>query len=94
MSETVVGEFEWNTAKAARNLAKHGVSFDEAITVLEDPSALIEEDRTNHDHFIAIGCSDRSRVLFVVAYEREGERVRIVSARKASAAQVRAYEGG
>ena len=93
MSDTVVDEFEWNTAKAARNLAQHGVSFEEAMTVIDDPNAIIQDDRTNHEHFIAIGCSDRSHVLFVVACERRGGRVRIVSARQASPAQVRAYEG-
>ena len=93
MSDTVFGGFEWDSAKAAANLAKHGVSFEEASTVLGDEHALVREDRTNHEHFIAIGCSSRFRILFVVACERRGDRLRIVSARKASPAQARAYQG-
>ena len=51
----VSGDFEWNDAKAASNLAKHGVSFDEAATALVDPAAVFLDDGEHPDRVIAIG---------------------------------------
>jgi uncharacterized protein len=86
--------FEWDDAKAAANLRKHGVSFDEAVEVFYDPNALEDYDRTHSDDegsFFIIGLSSR-RLLYVIYAERAGEVVRLVSARKADKAERRKYE--
>jgi uncharacterized DUF497 family protein len=79
-----VMEFEWDTTKARRNLAKHGVSFHEAATVLGDPLALthIDPDHSDEeDRFLTFGCSSNGRFL-VVSHTDRGEHTRIISARK------------
>jgi len=89
-------EFEWNDAKAAANRRKHGVSFDEATTVFDDPLVNIfhdEEHSVSEDRWIAIGISDRGRLLVVSHAYREG-RARIISARKATGNEVREHEQG
>lgn len=91
MATIVDGDFEWDAAKAAANLTKHGVAFDEAATVFDDPHAIDAPDLEDADRFVIIGQSSRSRVLFVVHCER-GDRVRIMSARVASRAQRELYE--
>lgn len=91
---TVVhGDFEWDEAKAHENLVKHGVAFEEAATVFDDPNALDAPDMLHQGRFVIIGMSHRSRVLFVVHAER-GEQIRLISARKASPAQGKKYEEG
>jgi uncharacterized DUF497 family protein len=87
------GDFEWDQAKARANLKKHGVSFSEAATCFLDPEAFTAPDKAYSDRFILIGLSQQLRVLFVVSAEA-GERIRIVSARKASPAQRKVYEHG
>jgi len=91
VSTVIEGDFEWDDAKARSNLSKHGVTFEEATTVFDDPHAIDAPDLDDFDRFVIIGVSSRSRVLFVVHAIR-GKRVRIVSARRASAAQRRKYE--
>jgi len=91
MGTVVFGDFEWDAAKAVANEQKHGVSFEEAATVFDDPRALDAPDLQDPDRIVLIGCSALSRVLFVVAAERR-DRIRILSARKASAAQRKLYE--
>ena len=87
------GDFEWDDRKAAANLEKHGVSFEEAITALADPGAITAPDLFVPDRWITIGRSALLRVLFVVHTETlPGGRIRIISARKASASQRRKYE--
>jgi hypothetical protein len=95
VATVVLGDFEWDDRKAATNLRKHGVSFEEAITALADRAAVTAPDLFDPDRSITIGSSRFLRVLFVVHTEthRSG-RVRIVSARKATAAQRRKYEKG
>ena len=88
-----VGDFEWDESKANYNLAKHGVSFLEAITVFSDPQAIDAPDFYEPRRFVIIGMSAQARVLFVVHAE-QGERIRIISARKASKVQRRIYEKG
>ena len=90
--------FEWNPAKAAANLRKHGISFIEASTVFADPSALDGVD-TLHSRtelrFHRIGRSAIGRVLAVVDAARSGnngETIRIISARRANAKERAAYE--
>lgn len=85
---------EWNPAKARLNFQKHAVSFDEAVTVFSDllsltiPDPLHSEDETR---FVIIGESIRKRLLVVVHTDR-GERVRIISARRATPTERRMYE--
>jgi uncharacterized DUF497 family protein len=86
--------FEWDDRKAAANLVKHKVSFLEAATVFDDPFVVVELDL---DHSIeelreiAIGFSMKERVLLVV-YVEPGERIRLISARRATAEERQKYE--
>ncbi|HLX10265.1 MAG TPA: BrnT family toxin [Thermoanaerobaculia bacterium] len=91
MATVVDGDFEWDSAKAEANLAKHGVSFPEAATVFADPFAVYIENESSEDRMVVIGTSLRERVLFVVHVERD-ERDRIVSARRATAGEREVYE--
>lgn len=87
-------EFEWDAAKAARNLAKHGVSFDEGSTVFGDPLAgTIPDPQHSGDEprFITIGLSTRRR-LIIVAHAERANRIRIISARRATRRERRKYE--
>ena len=89
--------FEWDGEKARRNLEKHGVSFEEALTVFADPLARIldDEDHSSAElREIIIGLSARARLLIVSFTERREDRIRIVSARKATAAERREHEEG
>lgn len=93
MASVIVGDFEWSDAKARTNLTKHGVSFEEAVTVLADPDAISAPDIVDPDRWIVIGCSAILRILFVVQTEQHKTgRTRILSTRKASPAQRRKYE--
>jgi len=93
VATVVLGDFEWDDRKAAVNLRKHGVSFEEALTALADPAALTVRDLVDPDREITIGASALSRLLFVVHTERPRQRrIRLISARKASAAQRTKYE--
>jgi len=87
----VEGDFEWESAKARSNLAKHGISFEEATTVFDDPRGIDAPDLYDPDRFVLIGRSSISRVLFVVHCQR-GDRIRIISARRATASQRKKYE--
>jgi uncharacterized protein len=87
------GDFEWDEAKAQENLAKHGVTFEEASTVFDDPHAIDAPDLLQPDRFVVIGLSHHSRVLFVIHAQR-GERIRLISAPRASPAQRKKYEKG
>ena len=86
--------FEWDPDKAKANLAKHGVGFLEAATVLGDPLSLTISDPIHSEgeqRFVSVGMSDRARLL-VVAHTEWGERIRIISARRATRREQRAYE--
>jgi uncharacterized DUF497 family protein len=93
MPTVIEGSFEWDSDKAAANLAKHGVSFAEAATVFADPFAIYLDDGSGQGRMVVIGASLRQRVLYVVHVER-GERDRIISARSATAAERAVYESG
>ena len=93
MATLVDGDFEWDAAKAASNIAKHGVSFFEAATVFADPFAVYLDDGSGTGTLVVIGTSLRERVLYVVHVERS-ERDRIVSARPAYAGERDVYEAG
>jgi uncharacterized protein len=87
--------FEWDPVKAAVNVAKHGVSFEEAATVFADQNALHMPDRAEPGRLITIGFSSLARVLFVVYAEvLDGDILRIIHARKASPAQRKRYTNG
>lgn len=87
---------EWDNRKAAANLRKHDVSFDEAVTALEDPLAVTYRDP---DHsleefrFLTFGLSSSGRIL-VVAHTERGEAIRLISARPATRSERRAHEEG
>jgi len=89
-------EFEWNPGKAALNLEKHGVSFQEAATVFNDPLSVTFPDpdhSVGENRYVIIGISQFGQLL-VVAHTDRGEKVRIISARKATRQERRFYEEG
>ena len=87
-------ECEWDEAKAASNLRKHGVDFADAVGVFDDPFALsMPDDDADEERCIAIGNDFLGRVL-VVVYAYRGDRIRVISARKATPAERDAYEEG
>lgn len=89
--------FEWDPAKAAINLRKHGVSFETATRVFADPFALFELDRIEDGEarWQAVGAVDGFAVLLVAhsLRDRDGvEAIRIISARRANKKERRRYE--
>ncbi len=79
------GNFEWDDAKAAANYAKHGVSFGRARLVFSDPFGIAEyDDRKDYDEnrFTRTGIVEGT--LLFVSYTERGERIRIISARRAT----------
>ncbi len=91
MSTVVFGDFEWDSLKAEANLAKHEVSFEEGTTVFSDVNYLLVPDTTSDGRFLALGFSQLARMLVVVHLER-GERIRIISARRATRRETLTYE--
>jgi uncharacterized DUF497 family protein len=88
--------FEWDAEKAARNVAKHGVSFDEAASVFADPLGRVVADPRHsigEERSVLLGHSHRQRLLAVLFTER-GESIRVISARLATRHEQRAYEEG
>lgn len=83
--------FEWDPLKAATNLRRHGVSFTEARSVFDDPFLLRVLDDTHSDRFVAIGQSNRSRLLVAVVVEKT-YLIRIISARRATRDERKRYE--
>ena len=78
--------FEWDPHKAATNARKHGVTFDEAATAFHDPHGRIVEDPRHPNgerRYALLGYSDDQRLLAVMFTER-GDRIRLISARKAT----------
>lgn len=86
-------EIEWDAAKAAANFKKHGVSFEEGATALLDPHALAQEDdaSTGEAHWVLVGMSTSARLLTVVYTLRADERIRLISARKATRKEASFY---
>jgi uncharacterized protein len=84
--------FEWDSRKAAANLSKHGVSFEEASTVFGDPLAVTIPDplhSVDESRFVTLG--QTSKALLVVVVHTDREVVRIISARRATARERRTY---
>ena len=87
-------EFEWDTKKANKNLLIHSISFDEASTAFGDTLSVTINDPLHsdeEDRFVLIGTSHKNRVLVVVHTERE-DKIRIISARKATKNERKQYE--
>jgi hypothetical protein len=86
--------FEWNPAKAERNLRKHGISFTEAGTVFGDELSITVPDpdhSDDEDRYITIGWSHRGRLL-MIAHTDRGEIIRIISARELTKTERKEYE--
>jgi hypothetical protein len=89
-------EFEWDENRAIANLAKHGVSFEEAKTVFDDPFYVdfYDPDHSVDEHrYIIVGHSQRKRLL-MVAYTERGDATRLISARETTWGEREAYEEG
>jgi uncharacterized protein len=87
--------YEWDAAKARSNLRKHRVSFEEAATVFLDPFAMTFDDPDHSNdaqRFVTIGWSSRQRVLFLAHADREPDRIRIITARKATRRESNEYQ--
>jgi len=87
-------QFTWDPGKAAANLSEHGVSFEDASTVFRNPLAKVLPDPTHSEQeqrSLIIGHSAGGRLLLVVFTESD-DRIRIISARDASARERREYE--
>jgi uncharacterized DUF497 family protein len=86
-------EIEFDPTKAEKNLTKHGVSFEEAASVLLDPMALGFEDLDveGESRWILVGMSSQARLLTIVYTLRDGERIRLISARKATRNEAKLY---
>ena len=89
-------KFDWDPAKAASNLKKHGVSFEEAQTVFYDEFAVQfydEPHSAEEDRFLMLGMSSGAHLLLVCHCERDGgDIIRIISARKATKQESAHYE--
>ena len=87
--------FEWDDRKAAANLRKHGVGFDEAKSVFVDENAKLIDDPDHseaEDRFVILGLSSALRLLLVChCYRSDGNVIRVISARKASAKESKSY---
>ena len=86
--------FEWDPAKAEHNRSKHGVTFDEAASVLDDPLSATFDDpdhSTGERRLITIGHSSLARLL-IVSHTESGETIRIISARLATPAERKRHE--
>lgn len=89
---TIAVEYEWDPKKAGSNFRKHAIDFADAVIVLEDERALtIDDPDSNERRYLTIGLDAIARIL-VVVYSWRGENIRIISARKATAAERRQYE--
>ena len=88
-------KFDWDEAKNQANIRKHGISFQEAITVFYDDDALIIQDDAHselEERFILIGFSYKANILVVChCYREQDSIIRIISARKASTKERKSY---
>jgi hypothetical protein len=88
-------QFDWDDRKAAANVKKHGVTFEEAKTVFFDERAKLIDDpdhSENEDRFVLLGLSSALRLLVVChCYRGNGGVIRIISARKATTKEAKCY---
>jgi uncharacterized protein len=94
-------QFEWDEGKAAKNVRRHGVSFELAGTIFSDPLLLTVPDLAHsesEERWFSVGCAANG-VLVSVAYlwlepNPEVSKIRLISARKATQAEIRYYQVG
>ena len=87
-------EYEWDPDKAATNLQKHSISFADAVAVFSDPFALTAtDDFADEERFVTLGADAFGRLLVIVYTWRGDQRIRIISARKATRQERLQYEG-
>ncbi len=87
-------KFDWDPEKAAENLAKHGIAFDQAIKAFDDPDALFIADPVHSEGEIReklLGVADDTGIVLVVFTERQGDILRIMSAWEATKKKKRFY---
>jgi hypothetical protein len=96
MVYTVLPRFEWDVRKAHSNVAKHGVSFELAMTVFDDPLGLVAIDDTHSTPVEArewrIGESDEGMLVVVFTKRDQGRVYRLISARRANRRERQRYE--
>jgi uncharacterized DUF497 family protein len=92
-------EFEWDVQKAKTNLSKHGIGFEQAMLVFDDPLALVRQDddmRAIQERWITLGRAGPGRALVVIhthiELTNDLTRIRIISARRATRSEARQYE--
>jgi hypothetical protein len=88
--------FGWNESKADNNRLKHGVTFEEAQTVFDDPLYVDFYDpdhSVDEERFLMVGKSNRGRLL-IVSYTERGDLLRLISAREVTRTEGEAYEEG
>ncbi|MDZ8054467.1 MAG: BrnT family toxin [Aulosira sp. ZfuVER01] len=89
-------QFEWSENKAASKLSKHGVSFEEAKTVFDDPFYVdfYDPDHSeDEERYLIVGESNRGRLL-IVSYTERGNSIRLISAREVTRTERQVYEEG
>jgi hypothetical protein len=86
-------QLTWDPEKALRNLHRHGIAFADAEGALYDPRAMTIEDTdsTGEHRYVTVGLDAFARLL-VVVYAIRGDTIRLISARRASAREIRDYE--
>lgn len=87
-------DFEWDKSKAAANLAKHGVSFEEAKTIFNDPLYVdfYDPDHSDdEDRYLLVGRSNQDRLL-IASYTERDNSIRLISARVVTRSEREAYE--
>jgi uncharacterized DUF497 family protein len=92
--EVMPVNFEWDAQKAKSNLQKHLVDFEKACTIFDDPqfiTFLDDEHSQDEDRYITIGLSSKNRILMVAHTERN-DKIRIISARKATKNEEEFYQ--
>ncbi len=88
--------FEWDEEKAEANVAKHGVSFEEAKTIFDDPLYVdfYDPDHSQDEHrYIMIGLSNQGRLL-IASYAGRNDTIRMITARQVTRSEREAYEEG
>jgi hypothetical protein len=89
-------QFEWNESKATRNLSKHGISFQEAKTVFDDPLYVdfYDPDHSeDEERYLIVGESNQARLL-IISYTDRKDAIRIISAREVTRDERKVYEEG
>ena len=90
-------DFDWDPAKAASNVRKHGIAFEEAMTVFRDPLArsIVDPESSDEERWVSLGEASTGNLLVVVHTwvdtDPDRSAVRIISARRASRKEARQY---